>query len=801
MARILLCLLFIYVPLDFFAQDIALFQQFEGRYDQYTFGNTLNLEENGLTAACDITTESSADLTLNPNQNVIAAYLYWAGSGDGDFSIKLNNIDIVSERSFSYFLNDSLNFFSAFANVTNQIQTEGSGTYTLSELDLTQVIEDYCPNATNFGGWAISIIYEDDTLPVNQINVFDGLQGVSANSNDLSIEITDLETIDNSGAKIGFLAWEGDRGIAVNETLRLNGVILSNPPLNPPNNAFNGTNTYINSETLFNMDIDFYSVEGIILPGDTSATIELTSGQDLIMVNNIITTLNIALPDATISIDNLIGLTECGDTEVQIDYTVYNTLGTDRLPPVNLGFYANNTLLATSQTTNFIQVGEFESGTISFTIPSSVPVDFSLRAIVDPQDLINELNDNNNEDNTPIHLLVFPEIIGLQDLELCDVVGDEIFNLTEATSQINPINTITYHFTEAEALANENPIQNPESFENPANPQEIWIRVSNPDCFVIDSFQVEVIFCPLPDATITIDNEIYACRQRELVIEYTVYNIKATNILPAGTQIAFYANSTLIGQAFTQNDILIGGSEPGILEVDLPESIPNQFTLLAVVDDNGVGIGSVEELNEFNNEFQILVTFGTIPAISELPDLTECDLGFETAIFNLLDEEIIDAITANTEGEIQFFNSLEEATLNTNPIQNPGEFENTSNPQTIYVRLENEICFTTGSFQLVVEKCPPMIPDGISPNGDGLNDVFKIYYIVNVFPDFNLKIYSREGNLIYEGGNEEGLWNAIPNRGILQQNKVVPVGTYFYVLVLNDTEYPEPFIGDVYVNY
>ncbi|MCB0457461.1 MAG: gliding motility-associated C-terminal domain-containing protein [Flavobacteriaceae bacterium] len=801
MGRFLLFVLWVYFPLNLFSQDIQLFQQFEGRYDQYTFGNTLNTEENGLLADCIIQTESSAELTLDTTQNVIAAYLYWAGSGDGDFAVKLNATDIVSERTFSYFLNDSLNYFSAYANVTTQIQTEGSGIYTLSELDLTAVIEDYCPNATNFGGWAISIIYEDDSLPVNQINVFDGLQGVSQNSNTLSIQITDLETIDNSGAKIGFLAWEGDRGIAVNETLRLNGTILSNPPLNPANNAFNGTNTYTNSDTLYNMDIDFYSVEGLILPGDTSAAIDLTSGQDLIMVNNIITTLNIALPDATVSIDNLQGLTECGETEVELNYTVYNTKGTDRLPPVNIGFYADNTLLATAQTTTFLQVGESESGTINLSIPASTPVDFLLRAIVDPQDLINELDDNNNEDSTPIHLLIFPEITGLHNLELCDVVGDEIFDLTNATSQINSLYTITYHHTEEDALAELNPIVSPESYQNSVNPQEIWIRVSNPDCFVIDSFQIEVINCPLPDATITIDNEIYACRQRDLLIEYSVYNLKGTNILPSGTQIAFYANATLIGQSATQNDIAIGGSEPGILEVNLPESIPNQFTLLAVVDDNGVGIGSVEELNEFNNEFQILVTFGTIPAISKLPDLTECDLGFETAVFNLLDEDLLEAITANSQGTVQFFTSLEEATLNSNPIQNPGEFQNTSNPQTIYVRLENEICFTTSSFQLIVEKCPPMIPDGISPNGDGLNDVFKIFYIVDVFPNFNLKIYSREGNLIYEGGNEEGLWDAIPNRGILQQNKVVPVGTYFYVLVLNDPNYPDPFIGDVYVNY
>ena len=33
-----------------------------------------------------------------------------------------------------------------------------------------------------------------------------------------------------------------------------------------------------------------------------SATIELTSGQDLVMVNNIITVLNSQLPDATIEL-------------------------------------------------------------------------------------------------------------------------------------------------------------------------------------------------------------------------------------------------------------------------------------------------------------------------------------------------------------------------------------------------------------------------------------------------------------------------------------------------------------------
>ena len=121
------------------------------------------------------------------------------------------------------------------------------------------------------------------------------MEGVSQNNTNLTITLENLNVLDNIGAKIGFLAWEGDSGLAVNETLRVNGNIISNPPLNPADNAFNGTNSFTNSNELFNMDIDFYNIENNIQPGDQSAIIELTSGQDLVMVNNIITVLNTEL--------------------------------------------------------------------------------------------------------------------------------------------------------------------------------------------------------------------------------------------------------------------------------------------------------------------------------------------------------------------------------------------------------------------------------------------------------------------------------------------------------------------------
>ncbi|HLU50649.1 MAG TPA: hypothetical protein VKZ42_00675, partial [Flavobacteriaceae bacterium] len=185
------------------AQDIELFQQFNGRYDFTAIGNTLNKAENGINVPCEIFTSSSATLTMQPGQIISAAYLYWAGSGSGDYQVKLNGTDITAERTFTNVINGKT-YFAAFKNVTAFVQSTGNGNYTLSDLDLTDVIPEYCTNSTNFGGWSIVIIYESNDLPFNQVNIYDGLQNVHGGNPTLSFVLDNLNVVDNSGAKIGF---------------------------------------------------------------------------------------------------------------------------------------------------------------------------------------------------------------------------------------------------------------------------------------------------------------------------------------------------------------------------------------------------------------------------------------------------------------------------------------------------------------------------------------------------------------------------------------------------------------------
>ena len=216
------------------AQDISLFNQLNGHLDYTAIGNTLNTVENNSSFNCTINTTSSATLNLSNSQAIEAAYLYWAGSGEGDFNVSLNSTSITPDRTFEYILDTSRQFFAAFTDVTEQVQTEGNGVYTLSNLENIDISDPYCSTGTNFAGWAIMIIYSDPSLPLNQINIYDGLESVPDN---IIIQLDNLNVLDTTGAKIGFLAWEGDSGIQVNETLRINGNIISNPPLNPANNA------------------------------------------------------------------------------------------------------------------------------------------------------------------------------------------------------------------------------------------------------------------------------------------------------------------------------------------------------------------------------------------------------------------------------------------------------------------------------------------------------------------------------------------------------------------------------------
>ena len=588
---LIVCLL----PLSpLFAQDIALYQQFNGRFDFVFFGNTMNPQENSNMTTPAVFTSTSADFALQPTDEIEAAYLYWAGCGAGDFNVTLNATPVIAERTFAHQWESGgllYDYFSAFADVTSLVQSTGNGNYTVSNLDVSDYITYAFQNRTNFAGWAIVVIYKNDALPLNQLNVYDGMQAVPY---EINIELNSLNVIDNVGAKIGFLAWEGDRNIANLESLSINDDLLSNV-LNPENNAFNGTNTFTGSEDLYNMDLDVYNIQGNIDIGDTTATIKLRSNQDVVMVNAIVTKLNSQLPDATIVGGNL-------------------------------------------QT---------------------------------------------------------------------------------------------------------------------------------------------------------------ACNSQQITLDYTVYNVNSTDILPANTPIAFYVDGIFIGSSQTQQAVAIGGSEAGQVTLVLPDAVVSDFTITLSVDDTGNASGIVTELNETNNTNQITGALLPLPEFVQPANLVSCNLGLGSGIFDFSD--YYDTIGLLETDIVTFHYTQEDALNATNEISDAHDYHAVTTPHVIYFRVQGENCFNTGNFELRVRNCPPKIYNFVSSNGDGLNDYFHIDGLRDIFLNHTISVFNRWGALVWKGNNNTPEWDGKLSEGLKWSQGNVPDGTYYYVLDLNDPGYPEVFTGFLYI--
>ena len=78
--------------------------------------------------------------------------------------------------------------------------------------------------------------------------------------------------------------------------------------------------------------------------------------------------------------------------------------------------------------------------------------------------------------------------------------------------------------------------------------------------------------------------------------------------------------------------------------------------------------------------------------------------------------------------------------------------------------------------------------NGVSANNDGFNNVFVVDCISN-FPNNNVKIFNRSGILIYEGNhydNAEISFKGTGESGLYLQGRVLPEGTYFYIIDKGD---------------
>lgn len=101
------------------------------------------------------------------------------------------------------------------------------------------------------------------------------------------------------------------------------------------------------------------------------------------------------------------------------------------------------------------------------------------------------------------------------------------------------------------------------------------------------------------------------------------------------------------------------------------------------------------------------------------------------------------------------------------------------------------------SVGVFVEGCI-VISEGLSPNQDGLNDLWTIECIES-YPENEVKVFNRLGVQVYEQLNYQNNWDGIANMGLLKSSNPLPVGAYFYIVDLKNGELAKT--GWLYINY
>ena len=228
---------------------------------------------------------SSATLSLPATSTVVWAGLYWSGDSNNGTRNQVRfatpaagYVTITASR-----LDATGTIYQGFADVTSQVQSGGNGSYTTANVRSTT-------GSGGFGGWALVVLYRDNTLPPRNLVVFDGFASVAPGitvSFNVGGFVTPIAGPVNT--RLGVVAGEGDLGFT-GDSFLLDGTALSDAR-NPANNFFNSSISLLGATVTaknpnylnqLGWDADLVSANGILPNGATTATIAFSSTNDQI---------------------------------------------------------------------------------------------------------------------------------------------------------------------------------------------------------------------------------------------------------------------------------------------------------------------------------------------------------------------------------------------------------------------------------------------------------------------------------------------------------------------------------------
>lgn len=332
--------------------------------------------------------------------------------------------------------------------------------------------------------------------------------------------------------------------------------------------------------------------------------------------------------------------------------------------------------------------------------------------------------------------------------------GKTLFDLTQNTAIAigNQTNVaVTFHTSSNDVLTGENAIANTTNFQNTSNPQQIYIRLTNTftGCFATSEFSLTVTPYQAPNPI-----NLVECDQD---------------------------NDGFVTFNLSQNDVILNNGDPNVQVsyhpanndlITLPNSYSNKIAF--------TGETVWAKIRDINSGCYIYKPFdlilNTIPNVTPA-QLTQCDFeifpdGLTT--FNLTEANA--ALTANDPNlSTKFYLSTTAAQNDTAALSTT--FNNTSNPQTLGVRVTNNTtgCYAISTLTLNVNVNPTITVNIEECDYDGAEDGFFEFDLTDAG-------FETSGNTV--------TYYKDPNDVLLEQN---PISTHF----TNTQQYQQPIYARI----
>ncbi|MDN3493444.1 T9SS type B sorting domain-containing protein [Winogradskyella bathintestinalis] len=297
-----------------------------------------------------------------------------------------------------------------------------------------------------------------------------------------------------------------------------------------------------------------------------------------------------------------------------------------------------------------------------------------------------------------VYVNTLPEFIPITNFENCEAnisgVADFYFYLKDEEILNGQLNKqVLYYETQADALAGINSIDKYSAYQNSTSPQTIHVRIENftdPSCYGTSMFDLEVGSVPIFNAPESIficddisNDGIETVNLNDIIAQITVGSPETLDVSFHSTE--FEANNNI-------NPVPLNYT-----------NTTNPQQLFARIDNGNYCKGI--------SEFAINII--SAPLVNPSIPLEQCDDNYDGVLtwdLSISEDDILDVRQNNI--EVNYFETVEDLEADNNAIPNAENYTNISNPQTVYVKVNNTVsdCFVIVPLDLIVN-LPPAFND------------------------------------------------------------------------------------------